>query len=366
MPEPTRLQARYFDGRSTRAQVLTVQLSPAGLNCSLCSATWAELEVDERTRHGQRRIRLADGTHFEFEDRTALDRALRQCGHADSLVVGWQLSWRATLASLMALVLLLAASYRWALPWAAEELAQRLPPAAERRLGEYVLEQMGAWGLKPSALKAERQEALRRGLEAAVRAQPGDVPEYRLEFRGGGPLGANAFALPGGILVLTDEMVALAPNDEGLLGVLGHELGHVHHRHMTANLVKVSGLSLMAFVLWGDVSSLLSTAPALLLQAAYSRESETEADTYALGFMKNAGLSGESVAQLFEAVLQEGTKRKQVRKAAQAESPSPPQGHASADHTEAPKPSSETPDEGWGLWATHPPTSERIARYRSL
>ena len=50
---------------------------------------------------------------------------------------------------------------------------------------------------------------------------------YQLEFRHGGYIDANAFALPSGIIVMTDELVELAKSDDELISVLAHEIGHV-------------------------------------------------------------------------------------------------------------------------------------------
>lgn len=326
------LAARYLDGRSTRPHTVKVQLDTTGLRIQgdipERREIWSQVEVAERTKHGPRRITLQDGATLEFDDRSALDEALKQLGQRDGWVVGLQMSWRATLASLIVLVALLSAGYRWGLPWAAQELAEQIPPSGEERLGTYVFEQLDDRWLRPTKLDADRIERLQDRFRQAVQAQRGPTPGYRLEFRAGGPLGANALALPGGILVVTDELVALAPDDDAIIGVLGHELGHVHHRHVTANIIKASGLSMVAFVLWGDVSSLLAAAPVALVQASYSRESETEADTYALEFIRSANLRGGSVADLLQA----------LNKKAGNDEPS--------------------------MWATHPNTAERIERYR--
>lgn len=326
------LAARYLDGRTTRPLTVTVQLDATGVQVKSDTLqrteTWGSIEIAERTRHGPRRLTFRDGASLEFDDRTALDNALRELGHRDSWVVGLQMSWKAALISLAALLVLLSVAYVWGLPWAAQALAQRVPPSGEQRLGEYIYKQLDERWLKPTQLDPQRIEHLRQRFEAAAQAQPAPMPAFRLEFRSGGPLGANAFALPGGILVVTDELIALAPDDDAILGVLGHELGHVHHHHVTANIIQASGLSTVAFVLWGDVSSLLSTASVALLQASYSRESETEADTYALDFIKAAGLRRSSVADLLESL------QKKSR------------------------------EEGSHLWASHPDMNERIARFR--
>lgn len=328
----TALDAKYLDGRSTRPHPVTVHLDTTGVriegaNCHRVE-NWSDIEKSERTRHGPRRLTFQDGAYLDFDDRSTFDEALRQLGHRDSMVVGIQMSWRATLASLVALLMLLAIAYRWGLPWAAQELAQRIPTSIEQQLGESAFEQLDDRWLKPSKLDPQHIERLQQRFEAAVRAQPQPTPAYRLVFRTGGPLQANALALPGGILVVTDELVALAPDDDAILGVLAHELGHVQHRHVTASIIQASGLSMVAFVLWGDVSTLLAAAPVALMQATYSRESETQADTYAIRFIQTAGLRSASVAELFEAMQKQ------------------------------------TGDDGNSVWSSHPDTGERAERFR--
>src|SRR5690606_15157282 len=100
--------------------------------------------------------------------------------------------------------------------------------------------------LEPSRLAPERQAALRARFEALVAHMPAlparyahYAPRYTLDFRRG--LGANAFALPGGAIVVTDGLVEAARaaglQDDAIAGVLAHEIGHVAHRHTTRMLV---------------------------------------------------------------------------------------------------------------------------------
>src|SRR5690606_40050887 len=99
-----------------------------------------------------------------------------------------------------------------------------------------------------------------------------------------------AFAMPGGTILLTDELVQLAealqPQQPQqaltqILGVLAHEVGHVEHRHALRQFVQ--GTIVAAAVTWylGDVSSLLAAAPTALLNTRYTRNFEREADAYA-------------------------------------------------------------------------------------
>ena len=124
---------------------------------------------------------------------------------------------------------------------------------------------------------------------------------YRLEFRQGGLIGANAFALPSGIIVMTDELVEMAETDDELVAVLAHEVGHVRGRHALRQLLQAAGVSALAFALLGDVSSisaLLSAAPALL-HAKHSRDFEREADGFAKQWLRENGIAESN----FDAIL---------------------------------------------------------------
>jgi Zn-dependent protease with chaperone function len=113
-------------------------------------------------------------------------------------------------------------------------------------------------------------------------------PAHELKFRGGGKIGANAFALPGGFVVLTDELVALAETDLEIIAVLMHELGHVEMRHTLRQTLQGALPGLLLAAMTGDVDSLASGLPAALMQLRYSRQMETEADAYALASLRHA------------------------------------------------------------------------------
>jgi len=94
-------------------------------------------------------------------------------------------------------------------PLAARWVAERLPTGIESRMGEQMLTALDRHYLAPSRLDSQWREGLaRRFAEAATKAAPG-VP-YRLEFRAMGEGSINAFALPGGIVVMLDGLVEFA------------------------------------------------------------------------------------------------------------------------------------------------------------
>jgi Zn-dependent protease with chaperone function len=315
-PRPPRANAialRYFDGRSSKAVPVMLSISElrAQLNSGLAGDLLQEVPVKsirwpERTRHGARMVELPDGGQLHADDVAAYDAwAAVHLPHAESWVVRAQQSWRGVLAALAVVVCLTAAAYQWGLPAAAHTIAGWVPLSVDEALGRNALAQIdGSW-MQPSQLPPETQTRLRERFAAAMQAAyPQGVPAYRLEFRKS-KIGPNAFALPGGTMVLTDELVKLVSDDAVVLGVLGHEIGHVTLRHGMRQLVQLGVLQGVLSIAFGDYGSLITTAPLLLGGAAYSRDAEREADAHAIRFMQANGISPLVMVKFFETMRAE-------------------------------------------------------------
>jgi Zn-dependent protease with chaperone function len=122
----------------------------------------------------------------------------------------------------------------------------------------------------------------------------------QLHFRRAG-IGPNAFALPDGSIIVTDDLVdMLQDREDVMLGVLGHELGHISLRHALRALVQTGLLGMASGVVLGDFSSLLSAAPALMGHLAYSRDFEREADEASISFMRANGIRPSVMAVFFQ------------------------------------------------------------------
>jgi Zn-dependent protease with chaperone function len=309
-PAPVPIEATYFDGLSARARRVCLTVAAGQLHISGdgvdAHVPLAEVEWPERTRHGTRVTRLRDGASLQALDSAAWDAWQRANGKAESPVVKAQQSWRATALALLLLLALVGAGYQWGVPWAARGLLVLLPQSADRALGDAVWQSMDGQVLTATALPAARQTHLREAFAAAVaRTYPGaQPPHYELRFHAspsGSQLGPNAFALPGGTIVVTDALVALlGERDDVLIGVLGHELGHVQHRHGMRMLVQVTLIGTATSLAWGDFSAVLAAAPALLGQMAYSRDFERAADADAITLLRANGISPAVMIELFE------------------------------------------------------------------
>ncbi|MCK6392277.1 M48 family metallopeptidase [Zoogloea sp.] len=297
------VDALYFDGRSSRARAVRLSLADGelvlrGEGLERREALKA-LRLSEPLGRSPRLITFPDGAHCEVPDDATFRGLLARSGHRDASVVRWQFSRTAVLASLVVLVACLVLAHEWLLPRLAGRVAEGVPEALTERLSDEALAMLDVNVLTQSRLPAARQQALTE--RVLTLAQP-DVPTVRpqLVFRRGGRMGANALALPSGLIVVTDELVALARNDEEILGVLAHEIGHVSRRHGLRLAIESSAIGLFAAWYLGDLSTLMAGVPAALAQAHYSRRFEREADEFAARLMGANGISPGVLANILE------------------------------------------------------------------
>ncbi len=361
------MEATYFDGQSARAQPVALDVQGDRLRLrgdgveraiALTDVAWPE-----RTRHGIRVAHFRDGGSVQCADAAAWDAWSASFGRRDSWVVRMQQSWRWVLASVFALAVLGVALQQWGLPLLARAVVAAAPLSLDTALGEASLAAIDEHLMLPSKLPLAQQTRLREALSRVVAAQPaGTVPAWRLVFRQS-RVGPNALALPGGTLILTDELVALVGSDEQVLvAVLAHELGHVRHRHGLRMLVQVAALAGLSSLVLGDFSTLLAGAPVLLGQAGYSREAEHEADAEAVRLLKAGGISPLVMLTLFDKLGEKA--RGDAGASDKAASPGDKPGGASGNPGGASdKPAAKSPWLGIAF-ASHPSDADRVRFFR--
>lgn len=345
------ITANYFDGRQGLLHAVGLQVQPDGVTLSGAGIrkTFSPQEfwLEEPFRSAPCYLQFADGSHCEIHERDAQQSLLQQLAYKKSRVEQWQDQWLGALLAIALMLGLLFSAHHWGLPWLADKGAAKLPLSAERLLGAAVMNALDQGLFEPSRLSDQRiaqaEHVLRR-----LRPVSSRVP-IRLEVRSAKALGPNAFALPGGTIVLTDQMVIHITGKDGneltgsladeLSGVLAHEIGHVENRHAIKSLMNDSLLTVLLGSLFGDFSAVVTVAPAVLVQSEYSRKMEAEADAYAIDLLKRRGISPAHLADLFESLEQKNK-------------------HDKNDALPA------WMQEASEYVSSHPPTPERIARFR--
>ncbi|MBB4842807.1 Zn-dependent protease with chaperone function [Paucibacter oligotrophus] len=312
-----RLQARFFDGRSARPQAVQAWISAGELHLqtgdqSLHHYPLREVQWPERQRHGQRQAELPGGGLLSHPEAAAWDAWTLASGLQDSLTVRWMQSWRRVALALLLSIGTLAGLWRWGVPWVADQGVALIPAAVEQQIGGQALAWFDKNMLKSSKLPRAQQEQIaerfaqalhKAGAKAGPKAKP--WPAYQLHFRDAGEaMGPNAFALPGGAIVMTDALVRLLERDspDALVGILAHELGHVQHQHGMRMALQAGMVGVVAGMVVGDFSALIAGVPAVLAQASYSRDFERESDATSRQLMLDAGIKPSVMLDFFQAM----------------------------------------------------------------
>ena len=319
------------------------------------------LDVPSRLAHTQRRIGFADGSAFITQDNDAVD-ALLAHSHTQltSSIHALEGSFRAVALGLMVLIAGVYLGVTQGIPWAAERVATQIPQDVQNRLGRDALVILDRIMLEPSELEPAEEERLRRlAMPALVAAGFADT---ELQFRKG--IGPNALTLPDGTIVITDELAVLASDDQ-LLAVVYHELGHLEGRHILRRTLQNSFLVLGVFFLTGDVNSveLLLAIPTVVMNSAYSRDFEREADRYALEKLIANEIPIDSFAQIMTA-FEEVAQRQRI-----IVIDDEPRDELNQGATKTSAEEEDLEDTLLNYFMTHPQTSERIAlveEYREL
>jgi Zn-dependent protease with chaperone function len=255
------------------------------------------LRVSERTRNAARKVTFPDGAYLEILNNVAFNTLLDTTGHRDSFVVRLQQSWRGALLAAVATVAILVLGYLYGLPAASLAVANALPEKVERAVGRETLTFLDKRMLAPSGLPTEQRQAIIARF-AALKPPREGAPTHEIVFRKSN-IGPNALALPSGQIVLTDEIIRLVDNEDAVMGILAHELGHLHERHIMRRIIQSSAIGAVATALFGDVSAVIANVPTVMLDLKYSRDAEREADDYAVAMLKENGIDLSNLTEVF-------------------------------------------------------------------
>jgi predicted Zn-dependent protease len=110
----------------------------------------------------------------------------------------------------------------------------------------------------------------------------------------------NAFALPGGYMVINSALIKEAKTPEELAGVIGHELAHIQLDHVMKKLGKEFSLAILINTVSGGNGQVVYEAIRLLSSTAFDRKLEKEADYQSVKYMKKANINACGLADFME------------------------------------------------------------------
>jgi Zn-dependent protease with chaperone function len=291
------LSARCVDAAASIAGEMLTVTDPQG--AVLATVPLQSVRASSRLGGMRRRLDFPDGDGFDTLDNDAVDAMLPASGWLHRL----EKSWRIALAAVVAMAVATAAFLLYGVPVTAAFLAQHTPPGMARFASEQTLATLDQLALHDSKLPAARQQHYRALLKPLARRSPRGEGGYRLIFRSAPEIGPNAFALPDGTIIVTDEMIALVRRDAEIQGVLGHEMSHVERLHGLQSIYQASLVPAAIAFLTGDITQagqIATILPGILLQSAYSRGFEDQADSDAAAAMRRIGKRPAAMADLLE------------------------------------------------------------------
>jgi predicted Zn-dependent protease len=209
------------------------------------------------------------------------------------------LGWGGILLALALLALIPFAAYL-SLDTLSAVVANQVPMKWEESLGRTAITQ---YKVQKRFLPERESEALLRPLVAPLLRQTGDSRPYHFYVVDDGEL--NAFALPGGYIVVHSGLILKASKADQLQGVLAHEITHVTERHGLRTVIRGVGIYVLAQALIGDASGLLASvasAAPLLVNQKYSRDFEREADHKGVDLLYKARIQPEGLAAFFTTI----------------------------------------------------------------
>lgn len=305
------VQGSWFAAGAARRHDGTLTLAAGGFHVLAADGATADCPVAEArvSDFGDAlTVEFPDGSAFVVASGQADTVRLRAASRGQArLVTRLERRWQAVLAAVVATVVLCALLLFVVLPALTAPLAGLVPPAWSQVIDEQSLPLLDRLVLAPSALPQARRDSIAAGFGALVDGLDLDAARYNLVFRGGGQVGANAFALPGGTIVVTDRMAEITTPAE-LDAVLAHEIAHVELRHGLQQILRKSTLAIILVLVGpdaGTISELAQGLPAVLLDSGYSRAFEREADRFACEALQRLGRDPGALADALQRLAAE-------------------------------------------------------------
>ncbi|WP_298295361.1 M48 family metallopeptidase [uncultured Litoreibacter sp.] len=277
----------------------------------ITSAPLSQIRVDPPIGTAARKLHFPDRALYETDDRAGIAALTgktygeklneyeavrpRLIGFVAAAIVGCIIIWKYGLDLLVAGAIALT------------------PPVLVEQLDKGTLQTIDfAMRAEPTTLDDAEQERIRAiftNLLAELPADDVNDANFNLLFRNMEKVGPNAFALPGGTVIMTDQFAQRFGQDDVLAGVLGHEIGHVVEKHGLTQTYRSLGLYFIIGFLAGDTGPFIEDILLegnLLLSLSFSRKHEAEADKFGVSLTRDAGYNPAGLKLFFLEMSKKG------------------------------------------------------------
>lgn len=312
-PLPETYPGRYNDGQRARTIAATARVAGGILliedaETGTIIADWplTEVHLVGNPDDGQQaRIRrLNAGDRFTFNSVYDLSELERACPNFRKVEYeGGKGPWRSVIlwggAAIASVVFLIFVG----IPQLSGVIAENVPDEWAQRVGDAAAENLITL-LARQEDKTDIEDLYctgKEGHEALQRLAKRLAPEHTLKVDVVDVGIENAFAVPGGRLVILRGLIDKAEDRGIVAGVFAHEIGHEVHKHALKSVIQDAGTSFLIGLMVGDIfgGSLIAGAGQILLSLSFSREAEEEADAFSVNAMNRANLDARSMTRFF-------------------------------------------------------------------
>jgi Zn-dependent protease with chaperone function len=296
----------YYDGRTAHRESVRVGIAGEHLRITRSDGAIVEWPI--------RALRQSQGAHgdrlrLEFGADPVESLVIEGPGLAEAISVlvpsanpgltPARRPWR-LIAGLVVLIVGAGAAYLWGAPVFARWLAPRVPVAWESELGQAVAARM----LRSDSLCADSAAvgSVRAVLDRLLAAAPASPYTFRLYVVRDTTI--NAFAAPGGVIVINSGLLSAAHRPEELAMVLAHEAQHVLQQHSTRAAIREIPLRLALASLGDGGLGSAATVGGTLGVLRYRREDERDADLEGMRMLQRADVDGIAAARFMRTLEQ--------------------------------------------------------------
>lgn len=252
--------------------------------------TLARSDVKVKSKLGDlpREIVLPNGDMLVCPSTDPLDNWLDGPSGATIFRIESKTSW--LIGSVILVPLLLYVVFAHVIPQVAISLAAYVPYSVKQIASDQTLSALDYSVLDVSTLSEQEIQSMQNSFNELLEQISTKNPRYRVMFRASESFGPNAFALPDGTIVFTDELVNLVDKEQALLdAIFLHEVGHVENNH-SMQLVAESLFATLAIIyFFGDLSGALESflgVGSSVVHNQFSQAHEWESDNYAIAQLR--------------------------------------------------------------------------------
>ena len=290
------LQGRFYPAGSAAVQGAKLQKNDDILQLVLDTETTLQtveiVSVSDRLSGVAHKIVLKDVGVFECFDNDGIDAMLGTRDGFFSRLTRIESSLPLVFVIALLSIVTLLSLYRYGIPALANGAAKVTPTIVLTLMDASSLQTVDRVFFSKSKLPEKRRAEIKELFNRLIEQSGPQKLPFQLLFRDGGGLGANAFALPGGTVIITDQLIKLSKSDDEISGVLAHEIGHGELRHSLRQIYRVLGIGFMISVIGGDSGQLVEDVVAQVValgNLSYARSFEIEADHRSAELMVGMG-----------------------------------------------------------------------------